>query len=229
VGFAFGTIEVVLPAFSAEEGQRDHEAFLANLAFGVTTSHDPSNDTVTVFTNAEMVRALRVMTVERGVDPRRDLGGGLPVRDAVRPERPALPLLPYLGGLAAFVGAVVPLAELVARLRFAEPGEPGRLGRARQGTREHAGEAPPLEGGPERLRLLPPTLGQRDVGVSRVPAVPAPLGLAVPGEHDLRRHVDLALRARDDAQRRLRGRRVRIEVGPGLDELVDRVARRDRS
>src|SRR5690606_38401584 len=29
----------------------------ANLAFGVTTSHDPSNDTVTVFTNAEMIRA----------------------------------------------------------------------------------------------------------------------------------------------------------------------------
>jgi imidazolonepropionase-like amidohydrolase len=29
----------------------------ANLAFGVTTSHDPSNDTVTVFTNAEMLRA----------------------------------------------------------------------------------------------------------------------------------------------------------------------------
>ncbi|HXG57260.1 MAG TPA: amidohydrolase family protein, partial [Vicinamibacterales bacterium] len=29
----------------------------ANLAFGVTTSHDPSNDTVTVFTNAELVRS----------------------------------------------------------------------------------------------------------------------------------------------------------------------------
>ena len=28
----------------------------ANLAFGVTTSHDPSNDTETVFTNAELVR-----------------------------------------------------------------------------------------------------------------------------------------------------------------------------
>ena len=28
----------------------------ANLAFGVTTSHDPSNDTETVFTNAEMIR-----------------------------------------------------------------------------------------------------------------------------------------------------------------------------
>ena len=29
----------------------------ANLAFGVTTSHDPSNDTETVFTNAEMIRS----------------------------------------------------------------------------------------------------------------------------------------------------------------------------
>jgi len=30
---------------------------MANLAFGVTTMHDPSNDTETVFTNAEMIRA----------------------------------------------------------------------------------------------------------------------------------------------------------------------------
>ena len=29
----------------------------ANVAFGVTTSHDPSNDTVTVFTNAELIRS----------------------------------------------------------------------------------------------------------------------------------------------------------------------------
>ena len=29
----------------------------ANLAFGVTTSHDPSNDTETVFTNSELIRA----------------------------------------------------------------------------------------------------------------------------------------------------------------------------
>ncbi len=29
----------------------------ANVAFGVTTSHDPSNDTATVFTNAEMIRS----------------------------------------------------------------------------------------------------------------------------------------------------------------------------
>ena len=29
----------------------------ANLAFGVTTSHDPSNDTETVFTNSELIRS----------------------------------------------------------------------------------------------------------------------------------------------------------------------------
>jgi imidazolonepropionase-like amidohydrolase/Tol biopolymer transport system component len=33
--------------------------FAANVAFGVTTSHDPSNDTVGVFTNAELIRAGR--------------------------------------------------------------------------------------------------------------------------------------------------------------------------
>ncbi len=32
-------------------------AFMANLAFGVTTSHDPSNNTEMVFTNSEMIRA----------------------------------------------------------------------------------------------------------------------------------------------------------------------------
>lgn len=31
--------------------------FMANVAFGVTTSHDPSNDTETVFTNAELIRS----------------------------------------------------------------------------------------------------------------------------------------------------------------------------
>ena len=32
-------------------------SFLANLAYGVTTSHDPSSHTSTVFTNSEMIRA----------------------------------------------------------------------------------------------------------------------------------------------------------------------------
>ena len=30
---------------------------MANLAFGVTTSHDPSNNTTMVFTNSEMISA----------------------------------------------------------------------------------------------------------------------------------------------------------------------------
>jgi Tol biopolymer transport system component/imidazolonepropionase-like amidohydrolase len=34
-------------------------SFLANLAFGVTTSHDPSSDTETIFTNSELIRAGR--------------------------------------------------------------------------------------------------------------------------------------------------------------------------
>jgi imidazolonepropionase-like amidohydrolase len=34
---------------------------MANLAFGVTTSHDPSNDTETVFTMAEMVRSGQIV------------------------------------------------------------------------------------------------------------------------------------------------------------------------
>ena len=32
-------------------------SFVANLAYGVTTSHDPSSNTATVFTNSEMIRA----------------------------------------------------------------------------------------------------------------------------------------------------------------------------
>ena len=32
-------------------------SFMANLAYGVTTSHDPSSNTATVFTNSEMIRA----------------------------------------------------------------------------------------------------------------------------------------------------------------------------
>jgi imidazolonepropionase-like amidohydrolase len=34
-------------------------SFLANLAFGVTTAHDPSSDTETIFSNSELIRAGR--------------------------------------------------------------------------------------------------------------------------------------------------------------------------
>jgi imidazolonepropionase-like amidohydrolase len=36
---------------------RNHWGYYANLAFGVTTAHDPSSNTETVFSNAEMIRA----------------------------------------------------------------------------------------------------------------------------------------------------------------------------
>jgi imidazolonepropionase-like amidohydrolase/Tol biopolymer transport system component len=36
---------------------QDNWSFLANLAFGVTTAHDPSSDTQTIFSNSELIRA----------------------------------------------------------------------------------------------------------------------------------------------------------------------------
>jgi imidazolonepropionase-like amidohydrolase/Tol biopolymer transport system component len=38
---------------------QDNWSFLANLAFGVTTAHDPSSDTETIFTNSELIRSGR--------------------------------------------------------------------------------------------------------------------------------------------------------------------------
>jgi imidazolonepropionase-like amidohydrolase len=54
-----GIIDVHAHVGSESEGIIAQQSWrlLANLAFGVTTSHDPSNDTETVFTNAELVRA----------------------------------------------------------------------------------------------------------------------------------------------------------------------------
>ena len=55
----------------------------ANLAFGVTTSHDPSNDTETVFTNAELMRA----GAEARAAPLLDRHDSLRRRDAVQGRR----------------------------------------------------------------------------------------------------------------------------------------------
>ncbi|HEY0304943.1 MAG TPA: amidohydrolase family protein [Longimicrobiales bacterium] len=54
-----GIIDVHAHYGSESEGilAEQNWRFLVNLAFGVTTAHDPSNDTESVFTNAEMVRA----------------------------------------------------------------------------------------------------------------------------------------------------------------------------
>ena len=56
---------------------------LANLAFGVTTSHDPSNDTETVFANAELIRA----GAEARAAPVLDRHDPLRRRDAVQGGR----------------------------------------------------------------------------------------------------------------------------------------------
>ncbi len=54
-----GIIDVHAHVGSESEGILAEESWplVANLAYGVTTSHDPSNNTEMVFTNAEMIRA----------------------------------------------------------------------------------------------------------------------------------------------------------------------------
>jgi imidazolonepropionase-like amidohydrolase len=54
-----GIIDVHAHLGSESEGILAEESWplIANLAYGVTTSHDPSNNTEMVFTNAEMIRA----------------------------------------------------------------------------------------------------------------------------------------------------------------------------
>jgi imidazolonepropionase-like amidohydrolase len=52
-----GLIDVHSHMWHPDITPRQSWLYLANLAFGVTTTHDPSNPTEIVFTNAEMVRA----------------------------------------------------------------------------------------------------------------------------------------------------------------------------
>ncbi len=52
-----GMIDVHSHMFHPEITPTQSWVYLANLAFGVTTTHDPSNNTETVFTNSEMIRA----------------------------------------------------------------------------------------------------------------------------------------------------------------------------
>jgi imidazolonepropionase-like amidohydrolase/Tol biopolymer transport system component len=52
-----GLIDVHSHMWHSEMTPSQSWIYLANLAFGVTTTHDPSNNTETVFTNSEMVRS----------------------------------------------------------------------------------------------------------------------------------------------------------------------------
>ena len=69
----------------------------------------------------------------------------------------------------------------------AEAGQAGRLARPRERARQHKGESAPGEECAERLGVASTLLRQLDVRAAGVPAVAAPLGLAVADEDDLRR------------------------------------------
>src|SRR5215208_7112322 len=121
------------------------------------------------------------------VSPHTDLSSRLAAGDAAPPERPAWALLADLGRGSPLVVAVVPLAQVVPPLRdVAVAGEPARLRSALEGALQDESELPLAEVRAERLRLLPPAVGERDVGAAGVLAGAAPLRLPVPDEDDLR-------------------------------------------
>ncbi len=106
----------------------------ANLAFGVTTSHDPSNDTETVFTNAELIRAGREARAAAVLD-RHD---PLRRRDAVQGGRSRTTTM-RCRTAAAEGGGRVPRQEL-------QPAAPRRAADDHQGRARAADEVVP-EGG----------------------------------------------------------------------------------
>ena len=121
------------------------------------------------------------------VDAGADVGRGLAPRAAVAPEDPIRTFFADLLRGQALVLAVVPLQQGVAALgAVSEPGQLAGVEGARERTADHAGEFAALEPVPQLARLLAAVIGQLDVSSARVPHRPAPLGLAVAGEPNLR-------------------------------------------
>src|SRR5215212_1008208 len=128
-----------------------------------------------------------------GVDPGADSLRGLAARTAVAPERPGRAPLADLVCLEPFVLAVVPLDQLGAPLRLVrEPGKAAGVYCALERARKNMLERALGEPAAKQLALLPPVVGQRDVGLAGVLTGNGPLRLAVPDEDDLgttRTHV----------------------------------------
>ena len=100
------------------------------------------------------------------------------------------------GGGDPLVVAVVPLGQVVVDLRVGEPGQLGGTTGALAGAGQHQVEVDAGEPVAQRRRDPDPLLGQRQVGRRGVPAVAAPLGLAVPDQPHLVDGVVGQVRAR---------------------------------
>ena len=84
---------------------------------------------------------------------------------------------------AAGAGFIQPWDHFLLNLGgVAEAGQAGRLPGPDQRAHQHQGEVLPGQGGAEPLGLLPPVVGQREVGAAGVPAGHAPLGGPVADE-----------------------------------------------
>jgi hypothetical protein len=121
------------------------------------------------------------------------LGGRLAARTPVLVELPAW--APSLNFLCrdAFVLAVIELAEERRQVRIREAGNLSRAHRALQRAGIDRIEAQAAEPPTQRVSLSLAFGREREVGVARVPAVAAPLGLAVTGEIDVERQAGLPI------------------------------------
>ena len=165
----------------------------ANLAFGVTTTHDPSNDTETVFSNAELIRA------GMKLGPRL-LSTGTILYGAETP---------FKAIVANYDDALVDAAaaEGVRRLQRQEL-QPAA---ARRAADDHQGGARAADGGRARRRLAP--LHERDDDPRRAHdgrALAARAEALQGRRHAVREEQD---RLHADAHRRLRRTVWRVSTG----------------
>jgi imidazolonepropionase-like amidohydrolase/Tol biopolymer transport system component len=99
-----GLIDVHAHVNGEDDGILAEESWplVANLAYGVTTAHDPSNDTETVFANSELVRAGRKLSPRLFSTGTILYGAELPVKAVVDNYDDALAHLRRLKAVGAF-------------------------------------------------------------------------------------------------------------------------------
>src|SRR5215470_10395726 len=119
-----------------------------------------------------------------GDDPigsRSDLLRRFTTRAPIPEDEPARRLSVDLLGRQALVLAVVPLDEVGLDDRTGrDAGQLTGFARPLQRADEHERKRSAAQGGPQEFREPAPVVGQRNVRRAGVPAVQAPLGLAVP-------------------------------------------------
>src|SRR5262249_60485952 len=115
------------------------------------------------------------------VGPDTNLFRGFPSRTTIAEQLPVRALGVDFTGTAAFVISVIPFQQVAINLgNAAEAGEFACPGRAHQGTGEYPDESQAAQPLPKTAGVALATLGQRQIGESRMLARQAPGSLAMP-------------------------------------------------